>query len=184
MHHGLDQRHVEEADIITMRVLGAGSQPGLHWVTPENDSTIAQEVGGPERTFAPGSIVMVGAVKGSDRRRILQEAPPGRAGGSVWAPESLPQGEIDAVGVTFADPDVWVPGVQAVTLQGYGFREEPVDDIRLMVWDATTRAYAADPYAIFDSLTYVSSTELSAVVNVFATPPENWQWGALAQRSY
>lgn len=177
------EHHFSEADVVEGDYVAPDGGRGQHTVHPPGHPEIPYNVTGPRRTFAPGTRVVIGAIFGSDRRIILNDPPPGRRGGSLYGADTPAPSRIDAVKVTSADPAEWVSGSQVVTLIGYGFNEDPLDDVYLAVWNASTKDYDPDPYGEIVALAFVDETHLTATVEVSTDTPIGYRWGCRARRA-
>ncbi len=178
----MNRRHEDEADVVAADYVNPDGAGGDHNVSPPGKPGVVYPVGGPKKTFAPGSRVLLAALKGSDKRTIISEPPPGRRGGSVVGSDQATPETIDAVKAVSADPAVWLPGSQSVEFTGYGFVEEPLDVLTVALWNATTRDYADDPYAAISGLAWVDATHVTATVTVEADTPLGYTFSVLARR--
>lgn len=126
-------------------------------------------------TFTPGQNVQVGV---DQHGEVIQGHPPQGARNASQTPTKTRSGELDLLSVTGGTPfEVTRGSTTAVTLEGFGFRESPVDTFEPRVYDPTDEDADADGFAptdevTFGSITWVSATQVSMVVTVDSTLPD------------
>ena len=129
--------------ISTWRVVGPGSAPGRHLVTPPGQSDRTIELPGPSGAFRPGSYVMVG----QDRNGgvVLSAAPAGLAGASGFALDAPPLGVVRDFKIQSIASDPFVAGSSdnVLTLSGYGL--DGTETAYAAVYNPSTRAWDVDP---------------------------------------
>lgn len=185
----MDRRRVREADI-NLRVYLCPNGPGEAKVRDLCNNEV-KYVTAPSATFAPGSIVLTGAASSvgyagaGAGESILSPPPPGRRGGSRFVQNFPTPGIFDVVGIISASPTTVEVGQddQAVTLNGYGFRQTPLDTFDAVVWDEDAYDWAADPFVTIHDPSWTSATEVGIQVDVTSAAPPGYLINVRVRRS-
>jgi hypothetical protein len=165
----LDSRRERESDVFPAVYVGPTGAPGGHYVR-RIGSTEDVVVAGPDKTFAPGTRLLVARNSGRGGWVILNEPPPGLGGASAFAVVRS-DGEVDVVGIHEADPQTLEVGAtETFTLTGYGFRDDPADTFRA-VRDDGAGGWETDPLVTLGEPTVVSETEVEIDVTLSASAP-------------
>lgn len=175
----LDKRQQREADLRPAHVVGPGPGPGTWTIHDTHDSSRERFVsaGVIGRSLRPGEVVMIGSHTGNREEFVASTAPHGKRGAAQFG-FSNPIGlQRDTVGVTAADPNTIEAGAEEIdtTFTGFGFREDPLDNFRPVVYNETTKTWDDDPYVTLGAVTWVSVSEVTIPVSVISTAPAGYE---------
>lgn len=122
-------------------------------------------------TFAPGSRVVVASHQGQRQKVIIGSPPPGQVGVTNFPliDETI---DIESIGITKVTPSILDRETtdNDVTVEGWGFNEDPLDIFSLVVYDWDTDSFVPDPLGDITNTVWVSSSEVTLTIDVFSTP--------------
>ena len=168
------ERFAAGGDVVPLRtaVFVRPNGNGRAIVQSARDPSVTYEVpvSGAVEGFSPGQRVLMGVQRSGET--ILSEPPAGELGKSATG--AIPStGVLDVYEITSATPNQLAAGSSAVavTLEGFGFNQNPVDSLTAVKYDVTTGAWVVDTDITIGAVTWVSDAELTTTISVASSAP-------------
>lgn len=134
------------------------------------------------QAFAPGQRVLVAV--GRAGATILGN-PPGSDLALSERPQVTRSGELDALGIEAATPKTLESGSvgNVVAVEGFGFRQTPLDTFSPVIYSETLLDWIADPLFTVQAVVWVSVTRVDLTIDVAAAAPPGHTLSLEVERS-